>query len=76
MFCDNYLQGCKISISVKSYNPKYLLSIVYVHLIEGVVHCLDFPIRYMVYHGKSFFSDKGQEEWYFLTNNMSAVMTI
>ena len=64
MFCDNCLQGCKLSIYAQSYDPKSPLSIVDIHIIECGIYCLIFPIRKMLYHGKADFSAKGREEWY------------
>ena len=60
MLYDNFLQGYELSICVQSYNKKYPLYIVDVHLIEGAADCLDFHVCKMVYHGKTNFSDKGQ----------------
>ena len=64
VFCDHCLQWCKLSICVNSYNTKSLLSIVDVHLIEGGVDCLRFPVRKMVYRSKEMFSAKVKEERY------------
>ena len=61
---------------MKSYNPKSPLSLVDVHLIEGGVYYLDFPIRKMVYHGKENFLLTFRNNGTVLKNNMSAVMTI
>ena len=76
MLYDHFLQGCEISICMQSYNPKSPISIVYVHLIEGIVRCLDFPVLKMVYHGKSNFMLRVRKNGIVLTKNISAVLTI
>ena len=76
VFYDHSLQGCELSICVQSYNPKSPISIGDVHLIEGGVYFLDFPVRNMVDHGKEKFLLRVRKNGIMLTNNISSVMTI
>ena len=61
---------------MKSDNPKSLLSIVDVHLIEGGVDCLDFPVRKIVYHGKYVFLLRVKKNVNTSTKKMFSVITI
>ena len=57
-------QGLKFSICLQSYNPKSLILVIDLHIIEGGVDFLIFTVFMMVYHVGANFPAKGQGKWY------------